>query len=569
MKKFFQNFKECKTWRSKVLAAYVWLVFVGYALAYIDISGLEAKRRMYIISVIEVSLIAAIFISPKLLRWGSSYSIKPDLFTQKNKFFLSVWLIIFGIFFAMYIIFYPGGLSADNSSQLSQALTGKYNDHFPVLHTLFAFTLPLKLTHGWGGIINLSQIILFSFALAYAIFTLREYGNYSYCKFFLYYILLNPATLNMAIVPLKDTSFAIFAMLLAAFIVRIHFTNGIWLTAPVHSAVFIIAMVLCTIFRHNAILFTLPIFVTASLYITKKRAFIMFVCFISLVYLIRYPVYNALKVERPLDNRQIEMLGMPMTIIGNAVKEVPDKLDADVLDFAHQIAPQVIWEDFYEKYRGFNSIKFAEYRIGEQKEITRGVINIGVIEKTGWKRVLYFMLKCFKNAPLESLCGMFATTNTVHGLFGQTLQFDIPEIESNDLGLKHQFLLPIKPLSKIVKKFFPVKYIAGMMKDDEVTIQGIIAIAFYAVMVLFNYLFQYVGLINLIVLVFILAKLKFNRRQDWKRLCFALSLLCYNFGTMLLLTGPNFRFFYYSYLVFPLILLVLANSNCEVGNHAY
>lgn len=46
----------------------------------------------------------------------------------------------------------------------------------------------------------------------------------------------------------------------------------------------------------------------------------------------------------------------------------------------------------------------------------------------------------------------------------------------------------------------------------------------------------------------------------------ALPILCYNFGTALLLTGFDFRFFYYTYPVFlPFIFLILRRENKETN----
>ncbi|MBQ7569504.1 MAG: hypothetical protein IJT22_01100, partial [Synergistaceae bacterium] len=65
----------------------------------------------------------------------------------------------------------------------------------------------------------------------------------------------------------------------------------------------------------------------------------------------------------------------------------------------------------------------------------------------------------------------------------------------------------------------------------------------------------HIGLINLIILICLIAKFKF------KKLFLALPLLIYNFGTMLLLSGADFRFFYYSIAIMPALVLMLLNEN--------
>ena len=118
-------------------------------------------------------------------------------------------------------------------------------------------------------------------------------------------------------------------------------------------------------------------------------------------------------------------------------------------------------------------------------------------------------------------------------------------------------------VSGIITKHFPSYYRSSLMNDDAVSLQTLMIVVFSAVVVLFKYIFQSIGVINLIVLIFVLSKLKFNRKHDWKRLCLVLPLFTYNFGTMLLLTSPLFRVFYYSYLILPLIILVLLKDEVD------
>ena len=416
-------FSYVKGWRGIFLIAYMWFILMAYAIVYVDIGSVEMKRKFYVISVAETILIISIYICPKLLTWAENKTIRYETITQKEKtkFFLKTWLITFGIFFVMYIIFYPGGMPPDCVGQYSQAIgVNRYNDHHPVFHTLFVFTLPLKLTGGWIGSINLFQIIIFSFSLACMAYTLIEYSNHSYAKFFLIYIMLNPVILNMSVIPVKDTPFAIASLLLMIFAARTYFTNGKWLDIK-HSIIFVLVMTACTLFRHNAILFTLPLLFAVSLYIKKRQAVLMLVCFLSLIYLIRYPLYESLNVERPVNNRQIETLGLPITIIGNAVKEAPEKLDDEVLDFAYSVMPDELWKKYSNIYLGFNSVKFIlnDTKLTEEERAAlAGKVDIQSIERAGWKKILRLTFLCFKEAPLESLRGMLAITNMVHGITG-------------------------------------------------------------------------------------------------------------------------------------------------------
>ncbi len=77
----------------------------------------------------------------------------------------------------------------------------------------------------------------------------------------------------------------------------------------------------------------------------------------------------------------------------------------------------------------------------------------------------------------------------------------------------------------------------------------------------FKYVFQYTGIMNLAVLCSVLAKNNLKKTGGWKRSLFALPLLAYNFGTMLLLTGADFRFFYVSFLVCPVVVFAMFHAD--------
>ena len=78
---------------------------------------------------------------------------------------------------------------------------------------------------------------------------------------------------------------------------------------------------------------------------------------------------------------------------------------------------------------------------------------------------------------------------------------------------------------------------------------------------MFKHIFAYVGVLNIAVMILILAKMKFNRASDWKKICFALPMLIHNYGTMLLLPDIESRYFYAAYPVFPLVVLLLLSEH--------
>ncbi len=565
MRKFMAYLKG---WRGISLIVYMWLVLMAWVVVYVDVMSIEMRKRFYIVSIAETILLALIYICPTLLRFAEKINItsESEALTKKDKarIFLRTWMITLGVFFVMYLIFYPGGFSDDNILQYAQAMGYKnYNDWHPVIHTLIAFTLPLRLTGGWVGSINLFQLIVFSLSLAYTACVMNEYANRKYSKFFMWYIMLNPATLSLAITPQKDTLFAVTCMLLSCFGARIYFTKGKWIQSTLHTGIFIIVLTLCTLFRHNAILFTLPIFFAVSLCMNKRRAFIILLCFLGLFWSVKYPLYESLNVERP-GRRQVEMLGLSMSVIGNAVKETPERIDSDIKEFAYSVAPKIIWDDIFNIFIGFISVEYASGRIPEsERERFKDFdgVNLDAIEAAGWRNVLGMAYRCFRVSTWHSLRAVLAPTSLVYGIAGPPIGRIIPVVKPNDYGLSNNNFFRLDALANLITKILPFSdSVTGnyYMNDGGVfSLQSLFILGEYGVMVLFRHVFWCIGILNLAMIVFILAKLNLSKCNDWKRLCFVLPLFCYNFGTMLLLKSNDFRYFYYSYLVMPLMLLML------------
>ena len=76
--------------------------------------------------------------------------------------------------------------------------------------------------------------------------------------------------------------------------------------------------------------------------------------------------------------------------------------------------------------------------------------------------------------------------------------------------------------------------------------------------------FYFIGMLDLILIAGSLTRVM--RWSDMLKAVHALPILCYNFGTSLLLTGYDYRFFYYTYPVFlPFIFLILRRENKETN----
>lgn len=427
-------------------------------------------------------------------------------------------LLLLLIWFAAY---FPGAFSPDSIVQYNQAVSGQYNDWHPFLHTFFFFTIPLKLT-GQAASIVLFQVVYFAMALSYANISICRYFGARVAVIADLYIILNPYTGSVAMYPWKDVGFSMLALFIAACVFNIYFSKSGWLEKPQNLFVFGLALVLCTIFRHNAILYTLPVVVAVCFY--SGRVLGSRLALFALVWLIvvRGPVYSAFEVEKPAE-RHTETMGVPLTIMANVAKERTDGLSRKTVDFLFSIATK----ERYEKYvlGNFNSIKW----IG---------INTDIVEQTGIMDILSMCWECILKYPVYSAKAFFALTDMVYALDGE-IEGDVsPGIERNDYGIEYKGIGALAVLLDNLKWTFdssPLRY------------------------------FRYIGSTVFLMLAFILGRCSLSQKSGWQKILLCIPILIYDFGTMLLLTGPDSRFFFASFLVCPIVLLIALGEKREDG----
>lgn len=438
---------------------------------------------------------------------------------------LLFFMIPCGVFLIYYFGFYPGGFTSDSFSQYEQSVTDCYRDWHPVLQTLFSYKLPLALTGGWLGSIVLFQILCFSAILSYVFSVLSEYTNWKFTILSMCFILLNPQVGCLVLYSWKDAAFAMGTILVLTYALRIFVTKGAWLQKPLHIAVFILATVFTTIFRHNAILFTAPLILAACLYVTKKRGIVLILGIVVLFAAIKLPLYAALDVSNP-DKRQIETLGFPMTVIGAVTAKYPEALDSETKEFVYAVAPKEVWEDRY-KPGTYNYIKWDERT------------NNDVIEEYGAVKVLSMMVRTCLAAKNISLNAIIHLTDTIYALSNTTPFVSLPSVDDNTYG-----------------------FVAG----GNPVIQELLTNYYYFVFNNFNLLFN-LGAMHLVILVAILSKGKLTKAKNWKKLLFVIPLFTYNYGTSLLLTGAEdaVRFFSYTFFIVPILLVFIFKKDTE-GN---
>lgn len=440
-----------------------------------------------------------------------------ELITTKKNKNLPVFVItsFFCIIISLiwFIGYYPGGFSNDSMGQLAQANTGKYGDWHPVWHTLVFFTLPLKLTGNIGGIV-LFQLICFALSIGYLSTIMNKYFGIKCMVLCDCYIMLNPYTIRILMYPWKDVAFAIAGLVCTICAADIYFSKGEWCNKLYKIAFLGFIMASCTLFRHNAILFTAPLIIALFFYMKKRNWFQLLSVVVITLVIIKGPIYSILNVVKP-GNRVVETTGTPLTIIGNVAKEEPEKMDDELKNFVTSIAPIEQWKNSY-RTGDFNSIKFSKTRI-----------DLNIVEEYGFYEMLRLSAKCFVLAPESSLRGFIELSDLVYGFTtGNEGDFAV-SIADNSITYNGN-----EKIKNVLDSYY----------------------LFFSKSIL--RIFKTLGIAIFAMLLAILSKISFKKKNDWKKILLCLPIFIYDFGTMLLLTGPDSRFFYITFLVTPLIIML-------------
>ena len=481
----------------------------------------------YSLWMILLIIVLSIIFCPIIIRFFSQKNIKTQLDaknTHHTILRMAVYVAPFAVLLLYYVAYFPGGFSPDSLSQYGQAISNQYKDWHPVIQTLFTFKLPLSITGGWIGSIILFQILCFSIILGYSFDTVLKYTNTKYTVIAMIFVLMNPQLGYISMYPWKDISFAMGALLMMVYSLRIFLSKGEWIKKPWNMVLFILTASLTTLFRHNALLFTIPLIIAILFYLSKKRGFIICLSILVLCLSIKLPLYYAIGVQNP-NKRQVELLGLPMTVIGAVVTYTPEALDKETLEFAYKVAPKEVWESKFT-FGSYNTVKWNDRT------------NNDIIEEYGTQKVLLMMFKCFKVSKGVALKSLIRLTEASFSVTSDYDGFFYPYIDENSYGLSQSPNDLAAVICEVYRDFIN-NYL--------------------------SYPFLHLGILHLVLIGAILSKCKFNSLKDWKKIFFVIPVFAYNFGTSILLTGVEdaSRFFFYTYPTIPILLVFLFKNENE------
>lgn len=507
---------------SILLFFYLWLCqYLRNYLKYDITSGVACSILFPAVQVLPVCLFGVmLFAKFRVTTVSSKY---PS--SQLRRFFPVIAAVLTFSYLLLWLVaYFPGGFCVDNIFQLSQAYYGYFDNWHPVTHTWVFFWIPWQIFHHPAGIV-LYQLILFSLAIGYLYRVLCRRG----CPMWFLtaswlFLVLNPHTIRIMLFPLKDSALTIVSLVIFTQVIEIYETEGLWLRKWYHFLAFTVLCILATAFRHNAILLTLPLYVILLIFQKKGRKLILFsgILVLFVIWIINGPLMLWERVC-PTFNRQLETLGLPMTIISSVYRKDRNALSPEAVRFLDSLATQEEWNTIYQ-FGSFNSIKFSSSLPLAER-----------VEQEGAKAILQYTAQAFAQSPIWATKALITLTQLVWDPLANAGGYGSP-------------------------------FCADVVVDGiGVTMQGNAALAqvleTWADTTDSFFLSLFTKNVGMMILILLFAAVTNVGRGKLSRAFMILPVLCYDFGTMLLLTGPDFRFFHFNFVVIiPLLYLILSGS---------
>jgi hypothetical protein len=329
-------------------------------------------------------------------------------------------------------------------------------------------------------------------------------------------------------------------MILATELVSIVKTNGEWLKKAYNIVFLVTNFTICTFIRHNAILFTLP-YLVAVAYFSRRylKQCIIVLCSLAVAFLIVKVPLNYMVKSEAAEGRIMETTGICFVMMGNALKESPELVSDETKELLYSIEEENVWKLY--KIGNFNKVKYA--RDDPQP-------NYQALDEAGLKEILKCTAETLLNAPDQCLKAFFTVTGMVWKVEGELPWVD--EMQRYDSNYASDYWLSRaggKAVDEAKRDLPFADYIEELFGEYRKVIRDSIL----------KYIFCYLGILDIILLVVAFAKFKVQKSVGC--LLLALPVICYNYGTSLMLANFDWRFFMYTFgCFFPIMFLMIGTD---------
>ncbi|MBN2678476.1 MAG: hypothetical protein JXR32_10500 [Anaerolineaceae bacterium] len=204
--------------------------------------------------------------------------------------------IVWGVYL---LAFFPGMMSADSMVQWGQILTGQFNDHHPIFHTLLLWLLT-RITLS-PAVIAVAQIIALSLVAGAWLAFFEKVGIKKWVIWIAAFLFaVSPVNGTMVNTLWKDIPYSIAVMGLTLILALVVFTNGGWVHRYQKAAILGIVIALVLLLRYDGLPLGIgTLLVCVIFYPREWKSWLLsgLIC-ATLYFGVRGPLYSLLKVEK-------------------------------------------------------------------------------------------------------------------------------------------------------------------------------------------------------------------------------------------------------------------------------
>ncbi len=462
---------------------------------------------------------------------NSSYTEMPKMFNSIYK----IWLFIFICWLPYFILLYPGYMNPDASVQINQIFAGKYNTHHPLLTTLYIYFIPFYYKLSNNGILSVALYIIFfqmlplSFVYAYMVTKLKNIFNINrnILLTLILFTALFPANPLISITIEKGVLFIIFLILFLVKVIELVEYNNL-LNNKIYMIQFVLLGTMLCLTRNNVIyslFFVLPFL---FLFARNYRKYVLF-SFVSIFICFIFINTFLVKITDASKGNIRESLSFPIQQLARVYKYHKDTLNADEIKFIEKIVKNKNDLNNYLPKRADNVKNYTNSHFFKTKEFITGYMQLGLKYPASYLNSFLIMSSAF----------LYPFNNS---LWFEGLHIVIPNNKFINASKSDYYKHKNKLLSSYLSKT------QSFVKQN-------------------NSMSAFI-LVNQSILFYILvfAFIYFIYKKVYKNAFILLIPLCY---AATLLLGPiiYFRYTYYLMVIFPIIIMMLANNNMDLSKN--
>lgn len=269
-------------------------------------------------------------------------SLKENPKQKNNGFNKYTGLLLISILIFTYFIytlsFWPGFFTSDTFDQLGQIQSGFYNNHHPLIHTLY-LKLFYTLFNNLGFMI-VFQVILFSTIIGKSFKLINKLGfssNFNYIFLTLFYLI--PINFYMITSGLKDSAYSLIYLILFLILFKITL-NVNSIDSKKTKLLYLLNLLLLSLIRHNGLIVSIIIqFTLIGFYKNKpifKKLLIIFLIIVFTINLLITKIANSKSLNDSLSS-QVSHYGYGVLLKGGNLSKSEIKFLNNTIDYNYAI----------------------------------------------------------------------------------------------------------------------------------------------------------------------------------------------------------------------------------------